>query len=322
MGKGGKPFAVASDPAAFMRVVAQGGADAVWTSKTLDTNLKSRFGVLSWQASGNLELSTRTGNTQTPDGTWSPWSNPMTKAAAITSPPGRFVQVRARFTQPTATLSEVLIPYLPENVRPIVTEVTAHQKSASREKDSSETSKHDTVVHVAWRVDNADGDALRYRVAFRREEQATWRDMLKPDEQLTKTDYDWDTSALPEGKYRVRVEASDENANPPDLAQRHALESQLVLVDNTPPVIQGLAVAGRKLRGRAVDGLGPIVRVEMAVDGRLDWRPLAASDGIFDSADEAFDADVSRLVPPGSHIIAVRAYDAAGNTAVQETEAR
>jgi len=79
---------------------------------------------------------------------------------------------------------------------------------------------------------------------------------------------------------------------------------------------------GRRLRAEVVDGLGPIARVEVAIDGRLDWRPLAAADGIFDTADEAIDADISLLLPPGPgpHVVAVRAYDAAGNFAVREIE--
>ena len=48
------------------------------------------------------------------------------------------------------------------------------------------------------------------------------------------------------------------------------------------------------------------------------WHPIAPTDGIFDSADEAFDADVHAIVPPGSHIVAVRAFDAAGNSVVQD----
>jgi hypothetical protein len=104
--------------------------------------------------------------------------------------------------------------------------------------------------------------------------------------------------------------------------QKHSLESAPVLVDNTPPVFQGLALAGRRLRGRVVDGLGPIVSVQVAVDGRLDWRPIGAADGLFDAADEALDADLSALVPPGSHIVAVRAFDAAGNAVVQEVQSQ
>ena len=326
--KSAKPYAVASDPTVFHRVVAQGSADSVWTSKVLDAGLRARFGHLSWTGTQGLELSTRTGNSEKPDATWSAWSNGMTAAAPVASPPGRFVQVRARWPRKDAILSEVVLPFQTDNLRAIVTEVTAHQKGATHDskegvtQSGSESPKHDSVVHVAWKTDNPDADALRYRVWYRKDDQTTWRDALRPDEVLTKTELDWDTAALPEGKYRIRVEASDEMANPPDQTLTHVLDSALVLVDNTPPVFHGLTITGRRLKGRVVDGLGPIVRVEMAVDGRLEWRPLAAADGIFDTADEAIDADISALVPPGSHVVAVRAFDAAGNAVVQEVEAK
>ena len=148
-----------------------------------------------------------------------------------------------------------------------------------------EPAKHDTVVNITWKVDNADNDALRYRVAFRREGQTAWREALKSDEVLTKTEYEWDTLALPEGKYRVRIEASDEPSNPPDQVQRHALESPSVWVDNTPPVFRTLTLTGRRLNARVVDGLGSVTRVEIAVDGHVEWRPIPA-DGVFDTADE------------------------------------
>jgi hypothetical protein len=44
-------------------------------------------------------------------------------------------------------------------------------------------------------------------------------------------------------------------------------------------------------------------------------------DGIYDAAEEIFDADVSTLVPAGSHIVAVRAFDSAGNSVVREVDA-
>jgi hypothetical protein len=322
----GKPFAVASDPAVYHRVVAQGGADSIWTSKTLDAGLRARFGHLAWVSSGAVEVSTRTGNTSTPDDTWSAWSSPMRAAGAVTSPAGRFVQVRARLTTDTTTLNEIVLPYLTENLRPIVTEVTAHQKGITREgkegQSANETPKHETGIHISWKVDNADGDALRYRLWFRSESQTVWRDMLSPGEMLTKQDFDWDAAAIPEGRYRVRVDASDEMANPPDTASHHALDSSIVLIDNTPPVITGLGIAGRRLHARITDGLGPIVRAEIAVDGQLEWRPVSAADGIFDTADETIDEDVAKLVPAGSHVVALRAFDLAGNSAVSETEAK
>jgi hypothetical protein len=229
-------------------------------------------------------------------------------------------------------LGEVVLPFLTENVRPVVLEVDATQRGAlvkeplkeNMTASGGEPAKHDPTVKVTWKVDNADEDELRYRVTFEREGETVWRDALPPNDNLKKTDYEWDTSALPEGKYRVRVEASDEEANPPGNVMRHSLESAPFVIDNTPPVFQSLTMAGRILRARVVDGVGPIVRVEIAVDGRLEWRPLGAAkaSGLFDSADESVDADVSAIVPPGSHIVTARAYDAAGNSATREIESR
>jgi sugar lactone lactonase YvrE len=322
-------YVVGSDGAVFHRILGKGGADAVWTSKVLDAGLRARFGTLSFRATGALELSTRTGNTQVPDGTWSAWSNGMTANGTIQSPAGRFIQVRARWANaPDASLEEVILPFLTDNLRPVVTEVDAVAKSGPRESkeglvsSGGDVPKHDATVKVTWRVDNPDADALRYRIWYRKEDQTAWHEMLKPEETLTKTEFDWDTSGLPEGKYRVRVEASDEAANPPDQVQKHQLETGGVLVDNTPPTIGPIAITGRKLKVRVVDGASTITRIEVSYDGKADFRPLAPTDGIFDAVDESVDAEIGALVPTGSHIVAVRAYDAAGNVAVKDVEAK
>jgi hypothetical protein len=323
--QGSLGVAVGSDPAVVHRIVGRGGADSVWTSKVLDAGLRASYGMLGWRATGPLELSTRTGNTRTPDKTWSEWSPPMGAPRNVASPAGRFVQVRARWGQDAnATIADVRLSFVTDNVRPVVLEINVPQRGTREGKDipssGGEPPKHDSVLKVSWKVDDPDSDQLRYRVAFRRDDQTVWRDLVPPTDVYTKTETDWDTQALPEGKYRVRVEASDELANPPDRVQKHSLESAPVLVDNTPPVFQGLTLAGRRLRGRVVDGLGPIVSVQVAVDGRPEWRPIAAADGLFDAANETLDADVSALVPAGSHIVAVRAFDAAGNAALQELQ--
>jgi len=325
-------FIIGSDPSAFHRVLSVGGPDSVWTSKALDAGLRARFGHLHWNSVGSLEVSTRSGDTQTPDATWSAWSGPVSDGGPITSPAGRFVQVRARLRDAGATIADVSLPFVTENLRAVVTEVAARPKGAhepkeAKEKDGvpasgSELPKHDPVVHVTWKVDNPDNDDLRYRVSFHKDGQTRWLDATTPDDVFTRSELDWDTSSLPEGKYRVRVDASDELSNPPSDTTHFALETSQVLVDNTPPVIKTLTVQGHRLRAEVVDGLGPIARVEVAVDGRTEWRPLAPTDGIFDTADETVDSDITALLPPtpGPHVVAVRAYDAAGNFVVRETE--
>jgi len=318
---GAHPFVVGGDPAVFHRVIARGGADAVWTSKVLDAGLRARFGAVRWTASGPLEVATRTGDTQAPDATWSPWSNPLAEGGVAASPGARFVQVRARWRDATAVLGDVSLPFVTENVRPVVLEVDAAPKVAIAKEPAKENMvssggeppKHDATIKLTWRIDNADED----------QGETPWRDVLAHDEAVNnKLEYEWDTSALPEGKYRVRVQASDEAANPPGDVMTHTMESAPFIVDNTPPVIESLTMAGRVLRARAVDGVGPIVRVEVAVDGKPEWRPLGAKDGVFDSADESVDADVGSIVPAGSHVVTLRAFDAAGNAASRELESR
>ena len=323
-------FIATSDPVVFHEVKGAGGADAVWTSKTLDAGLRASWGRLSWRSEGAVELSTRSGNTQTPDATWSEWSAGLGAPAPVKSPAARFVQIRARWNHDAAAvLREVSLAFVTDNARAILTSVEAGQKTLSRTlrtgvvASGGEITKPSGTVKITWKVDNPDQDELRYRVSYRLDNQSTWRSALKPGEKLTKTDYEWDTTTLPEGLYRIMVEATDELANPPDRVTRHTLESGTILVDNTPPVFtKAPAMNGRKLSGTVADGLGPIARIEVSIAGTDEWRPLFPSDGIFDEATESFDADLAALVPPGSHILAVRAYDTAGNMVSRDVEAR
>lgn len=317
-------YVVSGDPAVAHRITGTGGADSSWTSKSLDSAIPAKYGTLTWQSTGPIEMSTRSGNTQTPDATWSPWSAAKRESGKIDSPKGRFIQVRAKWpTDSRAELSNIVIPYLTDNVRPIVTEVSALQKGTNRDGDPQ---KHESVVKVSWKSENPDNDSLRYRISFKREGTNTWREASRPDEMVTKTEYDWETLALPEGRYRVRVEASDEMSNSPERTEKHARESDPVTVDNTPPVVQALSVEGKRLKGRITDGVGPIVRVEAALDGRAEWRPLGASDGLFDTADESIDTDLTPMLSSNggglnaAHFVSVRAFDATGNQVTREVD--
>ena len=73
-----------------------------------------------------------------------------------------------------------------------------------------------------------------------------------------------------------------------------------------------------------MDGVGPIARIDVAIDGRNDWRPFLPSDGVFDEPVEAFDFDVSSLFgnAGGNHLVAVRVFDQAGNFVVRDLELR
>ena len=315
---------VASDPAVVHPVKGVGGPDAVWTSKVLDAGLRARFGKLTWEATGPVQVSTRTGNTKEPDDTWSAWSAGFTTPALISSPAARFLQVRARFaTDPNAVLSEIGISFVTDNLRAVLTSVDAKDLDSSDGDDAIRASggpvthKPESTIALSWKVDNPDKDDLRYRLQYRQVGSNTWFDLSKPQEKLTKESFSWETSDLPEGRYRLRVVATDELSNPPDRVTRDEMESSVVLVDNTPPVVEGLKVLGKHVQGVALDGVGPIARIEISLAGSDDWTPFYPTDGIFDEQREEFDADVSKIAPIVPALLSLRVYDKANNYVVR-----
>jgi hypothetical protein len=320
-------FVTTSDPAVLHPVKGVGGTDAVWTSKPLDAGLRAHFGLLSWTASAPLELSTRSGNTQQPDDTWSAWSEPLINPGMTRSPAARYVQIRARWNRdPQAILSDVTLPFVTDNLRAVLTSLEVEKEKDETVSDGSDdigssggpvSGDADPVVKLKWKVDNPDSDELRYRLQYRLVGAPEWLDVLEPRRLLTKTQYDWDTADLPEGRYRVRVEASDELSNPPDRVKKHELYSNTIVVDNTPPALVTLEANGRRISGTAVDGVGPIARIEMSVAGTGEWYPFFPRDGIYDQQREDFDVDASAFAPAGRAIISVRVYDQESNFVVR-----
>jgi hypothetical protein len=323
---GKQQFVSTSDPAVLHPLRGVGGTDAVWTSKPLDAGLRAHFGVLSWTASGAIELSTRSGNTQQPDDTWSAWSEGSTQPGMTKSPPARYIQIRARWNKdPQAALSDVTRPFVTDNLRAVITSVEVDRDKDDSVADGSDIGSSggpvnddaDPVIKLKWKVENPDSDELRYRLQYRLIGTNEWLDILKPGRLLTKNQFDWDTSDLPEGHYRLRVQVSDELSNPPDRVKKHELSSSTIIVDNTPPALVSLEARERRVTGTAVDGVGPIARIEMGVAGSGEWYPFYPRDGIYDQERENFDVDVSGFAPAGRVIVSVRVYDRANNFVVR-----
>jgi hypothetical protein len=134
------------------------------------------------------------------------------------------------------------------------------------------------------------------------------------EESALATEQAWNTREVADGRYRLKVVASDALANPGEPLTAEAL-SEVLTVDNTAPLID-IRKAAR--RGEAPpaeipcrDALCPIAGAEYRVDNG-EWIGAAAADGIFDSPAEAIRLDPSRL-PAGRHTLSLRVRDAAGN---------
>jgi hypothetical protein len=316
--KGG--WVVTNDPVVARPIDGVGGQAAIWTSEVLDAGIRARFGKADWDVEGKVEFSTRSGDTKKPDETWSDWSKTLARGAKVTSEPGRYLQVRARLVDGEKTkVRRIDIPFVTDNLRAVVTEVTAKSTAQTRGSEGMSSSggpmdgKASSTIKLSFSVDNPDDDALRYRIEYRLLGEKDWFDALAPGEVLTSTNWDWETADLPEGRYRVRVKASDEPSNAPSRVLSHELSSEVILVDNTAPQLSGLKVTGKTLAGTATDGIGPVRRIEIRAAGEGEWVPLDPKDGIFDESKEDFSVDVSTVAPPAGGLLTVRVFDTAGN---------
>ena len=165
---------------------------------------------------------------------------------------------------------------------------------------------------VLWSAHDENDDELRYAVYFRGENEREWK-LLKDN--LEQKFYSWDTTTMPDGAYYLKIVATDAPSNPPDVARKTERESERFEVDNTPPVIEGLKVgppSGKMSGGHpasftARDASTAIERAQYSLDGG-DWILLAPDEPVSDALVEHYSMGLPSL-PPGEHIIAVRAYD-------------
>lgn len=130
-------WAAGSNQGKIYKLDSQRAQTGTFESKVLDAKTVASWGKITWHTSnvggGTVELSTRSGNTEKHDNSWSDWTSPYTTPAGqqITNPRARYLQWRAVFKrgantaagQPSDTLERVQIPYLQQNVRPQVVSI-------------------------------------------------------------------------------------------------------------------------------------------------------------------------------------------------------
>src|SRR5262249_4950314 len=94
---GNQIYATSSNLGRLYRIGRENVTEGTYTSSVRDTRFAGQWGAVNWRGAGNVEIQTRTGNTETPDSTWSEWSGSYRNASGdqITSPRARFIQWRA-----------------------------------------------------------------------------------------------------------------------------------------------------------------------------------------------------------------------------------
>jgi hypothetical protein len=184
---------------------------------------------------------------------------------------------------------------------------------------------------VTWSASDPNGDRLSFRLECRAEGEAAWRPAAAPGQtggELTGNVGSWDTSDLPDGRYELRLVASDAPDNPRRERAETTRALGPLLVDNTPPQVTVLETGARDdgralvVRLRAGDATSPLAAARLVLPDGATER-LDPEDGVCDSAAETFVAVVERRLaagPEGATPIRLRVEvrDLAGNTGAAE----
>ena len=314
VGGPGPQYIGTGDAGAIYRLSSGPAARPQYWSEVMDAKFLAMWGALTFQATGKLGVTSRSGNTAKPDATWNNWTPAKGRGPAtaqLSSKPARYLQVG--FTWPSSkggSLRSFEAFYRPQNQRTQVKEISV----ARVDKDAADKPRS-PKLKVAWEVENPDGDPLAYRVYLRTELGVNWR-RISGHAALNKAEFEWDTETVGEGLYRIKVVASDEGGNGPGTTLRGELISERILVDNRKPKFAGLSVRFPYVTGVAKDDLSAIRAIEYRLDAGQ-WRLLDPRDAIYDSPVEMFQVRLPSGLK-GSHVLALRARDEAGNVAARE----
>ena len=338
-------FAASSNQGKLFRFGNELVSEGTFESPVRDAKLTASWGRIWWRGGGTVEVQTRSGNGERPDATWSDWSAAYRNADGnqISSPRARFIQWRATVrgsgsTSAPSWLEDVSVAYLPRNVAPEVLSITALpigvglQQMAQVALDPNvESSGLDPSVFgpvaqvpprrfyqrgarsFQWQAEDRNADTLEYAIYYRALNEQTFR-LLK--DKLRDNFYTIDGATLADGRYIIKVIASDAPDNPPGQKLTGERLSEPVDIDNTPPVVK--ATGQPQLRADSVrvvfsvdDATGKVKKADASLNGAA-WVPVFPDDGIADSGHEVYSVDFGAL-GPGEHTISLRTFDSSGN---------
>jgi sugar lactone lactonase YvrE len=275
----GRLYFATANPGKLFRLGAERASRGTYESEPRDAQTVATWGAISWHgtspAGSRIEVFTRSGNTETPDDTWSAWSTAYANpdGSSVTSPKGRYLQWRVVLSGKGAAprLTSVTAAYMQRNLRPQVHSITVQPPGIVFQKPYS-TGEPDLAGFddqttpdrklVAAAQNSSQGAVSTSSVGRRTYQKGLQTLMWKADDDndddllydvlyrregesawktlrkgITDSILVWDTTTVPNGTYFIRIVASDAPSNSASTALTGEMDSQAFEIDNTPPAV-------------------------------------------------------------------------------------
>jgi hypothetical protein len=169
-------------------------------------------------------------------------------------------------------------------------------------------------IGARWLAEDDNADTIEYKVEIRGANETAWK-LLR--DKVRETYLSWDSTAYADGKYVLRVTASDAPSNPPDQALTGVRESDPFLIDNTAPEITCCTISSAAVQFHARDALSTVGKAEYSVNGG-DWIVVEPTTRLTDSPEHDYRVTLA-VRPAGEVTVAIRVEDQYGNQAVAKT---
>jgi len=311
-----------ANPARLVKLGKVFAREGVYTSDLVDAGQPAKWGKLQIEADVpqgcKVLMACRSGNVKDiNDKSFSKWTEPkeVTGPVQLDCPVNRFCQYKLVFRGSDGKVSpvvrEVAVASAVPNLAPRVESVTVTRMEMPGKSG---------VFKISYDAKDDNGDKLIYRIDFRKVGRTGWIEMKDAVEAAS---FEWDSKTVEDGRYEIRVTASDERSNTPETKLTGSRVSNSVVVDNTGPAVvkYKLEKAGKKvtIRFTVSDELSAIGKVEYTVDSDANWIGIVPDDLIYDTTSEDFTILVEKL-SAGQHVISLKLADAVGNTTYKTYE--
>ena len=311
-----------ANPARLVLLSPDYATHGTYTSDLIDAGQPARWGKLQIDADiprgCKVLVASRSGNVKdVNDPTFSDW----TEAAEITEPVqlhcplGRFCQYKLTLEtqdgQKTPLVREIAVASTIPNLAPVVDSVDVSRLTNPEKRG---------LFKISYKATDQNEDKLVYKLDFRKIGRSHWVELKDRTEEES---FEWDGRTVEDGRYEVRVIASDERSNTTATKLTGSRISDPVVVDNTGPIIRKYSIdkngKAATLKLQVTDELSVITKLDYTIDSNAEWKGTLPDDFVFDTTDESFTV-VTEDLAAGEHVIALKISDDVGNVTYKTFE--